>query len=77
MVVPPMQSISDNNDGTYALHMVPLMAGMVGLPCRPCSGPQQLITGDYHTDRGIRNTGGYETYTKSTIVNRIIKTRRN
>ena len=43
-----MQSISDNDNGTYALHMVPLTAGMLGLTCQPCLGPhRQLIAGDY------------------------------
>jgi hypothetical protein len=36
-----------------------------------------LLQLDYRTDRGIRNTGGKETDTKSTIISRIIKTRRN
>jgi len=27
--------------------MSPFMAGMLGLPCRPCSGPRQLKVGDY------------------------------
>jgi hypothetical protein len=35
MVVPLMQSICGNNDGTYTLYMSPFMAGMLGLPCRP------------------------------------------
>ena len=35
------------NDGTYTSHMVPLVTGMLGLPCRPCLGPRQLIAGDY------------------------------
>jgi hypothetical protein len=26
----------------------PLMAGMLGLPCRPYSGPRQLIVGGYY-----------------------------
>jgi len=47
MVVPPTQSISGNNDGTYTLYMAPLMTGMLGLPCRPCWGPRQLKFGDY------------------------------
>jgi hypothetical protein len=36
-----------DNDGTYTLHMVPLVTGMLGLPCRPCWGPRQLKFGDY------------------------------
>jgi len=28
--------------------MAPLTAGMLGLQCRPCLGPQQLIAGDYY-----------------------------
>ena len=47
MNVPSMQSISGNNDGTYTSYMVPLVTGMLGLPCRPCWGPRQLIAGDY------------------------------
>ena len=47
MVVPQMQSISGNSDGTYMLYMAPLMAGMLGLSCRPCGGPRQLKFGDY------------------------------
>jgi hypothetical protein len=41
-----MQSISSGEDGTYASHVVPITAGVLGLPCRPCSGPSQLIAGD-------------------------------
>ena len=48
-VVPPMHSISGDDDGTCASHMVPLTAGMLGLQCRPCSGPRQLIAGDYNS----------------------------
>jgi hypothetical protein len=47
MVVPLMQSISGGNDCTYMLYMSPLMAGMLGLPCRPCLGPWKLKFGDY------------------------------
>jgi hypothetical protein len=49
MVVQLMQSISGDNNGTYAYtsHMSPFTAGMLGLPCRPCSGPRQLKFGDY------------------------------
>jgi len=43
----PMQNISGNNDGTYTSFMSPCTAGMLGLSCRPCSGPQQLKFGDY------------------------------
>jgi hypothetical protein len=32
MVVPPIQSISGNNDGKYTSYMSPFMAGMLGLP---------------------------------------------
>jgi hypothetical protein len=32
---------------TYTSYMILLTAGMLGLPCRPCSGPQQLKFGDY------------------------------
>ena len=32
----------------YVLHMPPLTVGMLGLPCRPYSGSQQLISGDYY-----------------------------
>ena len=28
--------------------MVSLTAGMLGLPCRPCLGPPQLVVGDYY-----------------------------
>jgi hypothetical protein len=58
MVMPPMQSISGDDDGTYASHMVivPLTAGMLGLPCRPCSGPHQLIVGDYSLEVAILPT---------------------
>ena len=38
MVVPLMQSISSNSDCTYTLYMFPCRTGMLGLPCRPCSG---------------------------------------
>ena len=31
----------------YMLYMAPLMAGMLGLSCRPCGGPRQLKFGDY------------------------------
>jgi hypothetical protein len=41
-------SISGEDDGTYASHMAPLTAGMLGLPYQPCSGPQKLIAGDYY-----------------------------
>jgi hypothetical protein len=47
MVVLPMQSICGGNDGTYMAYMSPFMAGMLGLPCRPCSGPWQLKFVDY------------------------------
>jgi hypothetical protein len=43
---------------TYASHMVPIMAGMLGLPCRPCSGPLQLIADDYffiYANLGVRS----------------------
>jgi len=40
MVVPPMQSISGNVNGTYESYMV-------GLSCRPYLRPRQLILGDY------------------------------
>jgi hypothetical protein len=30
-------------------HMVPLTAGELGLPCRPCLGPWQLKFGDYQS----------------------------
>ena len=38
-----------SNLGTnaYTSYMVPLMTGMIALPCRPCWGPRQLIAGDY------------------------------
>jgi hypothetical protein len=42
MVVPLMQSISGNNDGKYMSYMSPFTAGMLGLPCQPCAGPQRL-----------------------------------
>jgi len=42
-----MQSIS-GDDGTYASHMVLLMASMLGLPCQPCLRPLQLTVGDYY-----------------------------
>jgi hypothetical protein len=42
MFVPPIQSISGDNDGKYTLYMSPFTAGMLGLPCRPCAGPQRL-----------------------------------
>jgi hypothetical protein len=49
MVVPPMQIISGGNDGIYTLNMSPFTkAGMLGLPCRPCSGPRQLKFGDFY-----------------------------
>ena len=48
MVVPPMQIIGSNDDGTYASHIAPLTAGMLGLPCRPCLGLWQLKFGDYY-----------------------------
>ena len=48
MVVPLMQSISGGDDCTYTLYMSPLTAGMLGLPCRPCSGPWKLKFGDYY-----------------------------
>jgi hypothetical protein len=48
MVVRLMQSISGGDDCTYTLYMSPLMAGMLGLPCRPCSGPWKLKFGDYY-----------------------------
>ncbi len=41
---PPMQSISDNEDGTYAPIRPPSLI-TADMPS-PCSGPQQLITGD-------------------------------
>ena len=44
---PPMQSIIGDNDGTYTSYMVPFVTDMLGLPCRSCWGPQQLIAGDY------------------------------
>ena len=31
---------------TYVV-LVPLATDMLGLPCRPCSGPRQLKFGDY------------------------------
>jgi hypothetical protein len=45
MVVPPMQSISGDDGGTFVSHMVRLTAGMLGLPCRPCLRGQRLIAG--------------------------------
>jgi hypothetical protein len=42
-----MQSIRGDDGGTYAWHMVPLTAGMLGLPCLLCLGPWQPIPGDY------------------------------
>ena len=48
MIVPSMQSISGDDDNTYASHMAPLMASTLGLPCQPCSEPRQLIAGDYY-----------------------------
>ena len=47
MVVLPMQRINGDNDGIYTPHMSHFTAGMLGLPCRPCSGPRQLKFGDY------------------------------
>ena len=47
MVVSLMQSISGGDDCTYTLHMSPLTAGMLGLPCRPYSGLWKLKFGDY------------------------------
>ena len=38
---------SDDNDDTYMSYMVPLVTDMLGLPCRSCWGPRQLIAGDY------------------------------
>jgi hypothetical protein len=42
MVVPLMQSIGGNKDGTYTSYMSPLMPHALGLVCKPCSGPLQL-----------------------------------
>jgi hypothetical protein len=47
MAVLPMESISGNNVSTHTLYMSPFTTGMLGLPCRPCSGPWQLKFGDY------------------------------
>ena len=47
MAMPLMQSISGGNDRTYTLYMSPVTAGMLGLPCQPCSGPWKLKFGDY------------------------------
>jgi hypothetical protein len=47
MFVPPIQSISGNNDVKYTSYMSPFTAGMLGLPCRPCLGPRQLKFDDY------------------------------
>jgi hypothetical protein len=47
IVVPLMQSIGGNNDGTYMFYMFPLTPHALGLACRPCSGPWQLKVGDY------------------------------
>jgi hypothetical protein len=33
---------------TCTLYMSPLTAGMLSLPCRPCSGPWKLKFGDYY-----------------------------
>jgi len=48
MVVSLMQSINGGDDCTYTLYMSPRTAGMLGLPCRPCSGPWKLKFGDYY-----------------------------
>jgi hypothetical protein len=42
MVVALIESISGDNDSKYTLHMSPFTAGMLGLPCWPCAGPQRL-----------------------------------
>ena len=36
MAVPPMQSISGNNDGTYTSYICPLTARVLGLARLPC-----------------------------------------
>jgi hypothetical protein len=41
------QSISSDNDGTYTSYMSPFTAGMLGLPCQPCSRSRQMKFGDY------------------------------
>jgi len=48
MVIPPMQIIGGNDDGTHASHMPPLTTGLLGLPCQPCLGLRQLKFGDYY-----------------------------
>ena len=47
MAILPMQSISNNNAGTYTSYMFSRAAGARTLPCWPCSGPRQLKFGDY------------------------------
>ncbi len=47
IVVPLMQSIGGNDDGTCTLYMFPLMRRALGLACQPCSGPWQLKFGEY------------------------------
>jgi hypothetical protein len=47
MVMPLMQSISGNKDGTYMSYKFFRTADALTLPCRPCSGPRQLKLGDY------------------------------
>jgi hypothetical protein len=42
MVIPPMQSIGGNNNGTYILYMFYLKTHALGLACQPGSGPWQL-----------------------------------
>ncbi len=47
IIVPLMQSIGGNNDGTYMLYMFPLTPRALGLACWPCLGPWQLKFGEY------------------------------
>ncbi len=53
MVVPPMQSIYSDNDGTYKSYMSPFMAGMLGLPC------QQMLVISSHNSGGPAGDGTY------------------